>query len=123
MTTCSHCGKILHKTPTVILGMTLGPECAQKFSGLAAYLETHGIELPQTFPMIPNTKRDAFTAAPELLELRGRAARLGVKLRTEQRWGANPTDTVTGIESADPSRFVSSAEIRSEFQASLERAS
>ena len=120
MTTCAHCGRILHKPPTVILGMTLGPECAHQFAGLEGFLASNGIEFPLEFPMVPNAKFDAFTAAPELIELRGRAARLGVKLRTEQRWGAKPTDTVTGVRSADPTRFTTSVELRGAFAASLE---
>ena len=123
MTTCAHCGRILTKSPTLILGMTLGPECSHRFAGLESFLASNGIELPLEFAMIPNARFDGFTAAPELLELRGRAARLGVKLRTEQRWGANPTDVVTGVQNADPARFATAAEIRTTFQVSLERAS
>jgi hypothetical protein len=123
MNTCAHCGRKLTKPGAIILGSEYGPECAHRFAGLEAFLITNGIVLPLTFPMVPNARQDAFIASPELLELRGRAARLGVKLRTEQQWGAKPTDIVTGIKSADPSRFASSADFRSTFQISLEDAS
>ena len=123
MNTCAHCGRKLTTPGQIILGSEYGPECAHRFAGLEAYLESNGIELPLTFPMVPNAKRDAFIASPELLKLRGHAARLGVHLKTESTFGvAHPYDTVTGIKSADPTRFASSAEIRNEFQASLERA-
>jgi hypothetical protein len=121
---CAHCGRKLTKPGALILGSEYGPECAHRFSGLEAYLIANGIELPLTFPMVPNAKRDAFIASPELLELRGRASRLGVRLKTESTFNvAHPFDTVTGIKSADPARFATAAEIRTTFQASLERAS
>lgn len=124
MTTCSHCGRILHKDPTVILGMNLGPECKDKFAGLAAHLETHDILIGARYPMVPNAKFDGFTIHPDLISLKSRAALAGVRLEIKSYFGAmTPFDEVAGVKSADPTRLVSSAETRAEFAQSLERAS
>ena len=105
MTACACCGRILTKPPTMVLGMALGPECANRFAGLEGYLASHGITFPTEFPMVPNATFDGFRAAPELLEIERLASSLGVKLATTDTWGKTPITHVTGVRRADPARI------------------
>lgn len=121
---CAHCGRKLTKPGQIILGSEYGPECAHRFAGLATYLEQHDIIIGTSYPMVPNAQYDGFTINPDLITLKSRAALAGVRLEIKSYFGAmTPHDEVVGVKSADPARFATAAEIRSEFQASLERAS
>ena len=113
---------VANQSYTAALNAVL-PTGSHRFAGLAAYLEMHDITVGLSFPMVPDAKFEFFRMDPALIELNARAATVGVKLKIDRHYGQHPYDTVTGVKSADPARFISSAEIRSEFQASLEGAS